>query len=681
MRKITRFFIVILTMLMTNNILFGQSELENFTKSETELKKLKKKELREYVSFLENISDSLLRKKNDNIVGLQSQLKEKKNRIISIENEIEKLKALQSKLESEKSELQSEKSKLESEKSELQSEKSELQSEKSKLESEKSELENKLEKLSILVSKNNEELNLLRKLNGIENDTTKNNQNIKEKIGDGSVISVGELTLSPNGYKYQNKPYTGYLWNFQDGNYIRGFRQIRPGIGYNGDETSGLYFGMVKDGVKEGIWVENKNEWTNTFKITKYEKGKINNGFTLEIDWDITYHLIKNKLRLNNFFDSLPDDFQFIEITENVEEQTDNITKNFKYEGNKTYVERKKMELYWKSLNPQEKIDFTKRLYKVLCEELNKVEKLSDLLIILDDFTKNKFVLKGNGWYVESTEMGFKFDNYNLGMKNGLSIDSKLKCTIGSRTEHPSSEDVNQKKSCTYGWDIDVSHYKNGELEGSSIKGKYTYRKDGTTRGVIKYPQFLDEKRYWKTYRKGKNENLLKYLRKEKSGVRNIYQRFEETSPNKTDITFFTSKPEFISISETDEYQLENYKQGKKDGVQTYYEKGVLTLKEEYSKGELNGDKEVYKKGIIQSVETFSNGVLTLKKIYENGIIKEEHYCRGVKNSYGNVEKFILKRVIYVNGNLNETWYYKKDIGFSDYYIQDKDNTSKITKH
>ena len=169
---------VLLTMVMTNNILFGQSELEDFTKSETELSKLNKKELREYVSFLENISDSLLRKKNDNIVGLQSQLKEKKSRIISIENEIVKLKTLQSKLESEKSK--------------LESEKSELESEKTKLESEKSELENKLENLSILVSKNNEELNLLRKLNGLENDTTKNNQNIKEKIGDGCIESDDE---------------------------------------------------------------------------------------------------------------------------------------------------------------------------------------------------------------------------------------------------------------------------------------------------------------------------------------------------------------------------------------------------------------------------------------------------------------------------------------------------------
>ena len=668
MRKITRFCMVLLTMLMTNNILFGQSELENFTKSETELKKLNKKELRKYISFLENISDSLLRKKNDNIVGLQSQLLEKKSRIISIENEIEKLKTLQSKLESEKS-------KLESEKSKLESKKSELQSEKSKLESEKSELENKLEKLSILVSKNNEELNLLRKLNGIKKDTTKNNQNIK-KIGDGSVISVGELTLSPNGYKYQNKPYTGYLWNLKEGNYIYDCHQSTYDYEF---ELSDLYFGMVKNGIKDGIWVENKKYSDNIVVITKYEKGKIYNGFTLEIDWDITYHLIKNKLRLNNFFDSLPNDFQFIEITENVEEQTDKITKNFKYEGNKTYVERKKMELYLKSLNPQEKIEFTKRLYKVLCEELNKVENLTDLLIILNDFTKNKFV-RTYGTIGNSIEIGFKFDNYDLGMKNGLSIDSKLTCMVPTNFINVFSyEGVNQKESWTYSWDIDVSHYKNGELEGSSIKGEYTYRKDGIkiNRGVINYPQFTDEKRN----RNSKTENLLKYLRKEGSRVSNITQTFEETSTNKTDITFFTSKPDFISIGETDEYELENYKQGKKDGVQTYYEKGVLTLKEEYSKGELNGDKEVYKKGIIQSVETFSNGVLTLKKIYENGIIKEEHYCRGVKDSYGNVEKFILKRVIYVNGNLNETWFYKKDIGFSDYYIQDKDNTSKITKH
>jgi hypothetical protein len=148
---------------------------------------------------------------------------------------------------------------------------------------------------------------------------------------------------------------------------------------------------------------------------------------------------------------------------------------------------------------------------------------------------------------------------------------------------------------------------------------------------------------------------------------------------HKVDITFFISKPDFISISETDEYELENYKQGKKDGVQTYYEKGVLTLKEEYSKGELNGDKEVYKKGIIQSVETFSNGVLTIKKIYENGIIKEELSCSEEKSSYGYMEKLILKRFIYENGNLRETWFYKKDTRFSGY--KNEENTEKITKH
>ena len=658
---------------MTNNILFGQSELEDFTKSETERRKLNKKELREYVSYLENISDSLLRKKNDNIVGLQSQLKEKKIRIFSIENEIVKLKTLQSQLESEKSDLESEKTKLESEKSGLESEKT-------KLESEKSDLENKLEKLSILVSENNEELNLLRKLNGIENDTSTNHQNIKE-IGDGSVISVGELTLSPNGYKYQNKPYTGYLWNLKEGNYIFDCHQSTSDRD-DGSEYSDLYFGMVKDGIKDGIWVENKKYSDNIVVISKYDEGKIYNGFTLEIDWDISYYLIKNKLRLNNFFDSLPDDFQFIEITENVEEQTDNITKNFKYEGNKTYVEHKKMELYFKSLNPQERIEFTKRLYKVLCEELNKIENLTDLLIILNDFTKNKFVTgdRNYGDFGNSEGIGFKFDNYDLGMKNGLSIDSKLKC-MGPISNHPSSKDVNQKESWTYDWDVDVSHYKNGELHGNSIKGKYTYRKDGTNRGVIEYPQFVDKKRYWTPLRNGKTENLLKYLRKERRGVSNITRTFEETKPNKTDIIFFTSKPDFISISETDEYELENYKQGKKDGVQTYYEKGVLTLKEKYSEGELNGDKEVYKTGIIQSVETFSNGLIVLKKIYENGIIKEEHYCRGEKSKYGNKGKFILKRVIYLNGNLKETWYYKSDVRLSDYNIQDKENTYKITKH
>ncbi|MDB4089510.1 hypothetical protein N9544_07820 [Flavobacteriales bacterium] len=672
MRKITRFCMVLLAMVMTNNILFGQSELEDFTKSETELRKLKKKELREYVSFLENISDSLLRKKNDNIVWLQSQLKEKKSRIISIENEIEKLKTLQSKLESEKSE---------------------LQSEKSKLESEKSELENELENLSILVSKNNEELNLLRKLNGIEKDTIQKNHDIKE-IGDGSVISVGELTLTPNGYKYQNKPYTGYLWNFQDGNYIRGFRQIRPGIGYNGDETSGLYFGMVKDGVKEGIWVENKNEWTNTLKITKYEKGKINNGFTLEIDWDLSYFLIIEELKFKNFFDSLPDNNQFIEVIENVEEQTDNVTYKFRYEGNKNYVRNKQIQEFYKSLKSQEKIEFTKDLYKILTVKLTQLENPMDLLLLLNGYITWKIDTYNSNHNLyndhSDEQITFKIDNYKMGKKSGLSIDTKLRTVLldipGDRIpdlNRTSNEDVNNQERWTYKWDVDVSNYKNGELDSVSVKGKYTYIKDGINRGIVNFNEIQKSKNRY-IYHKGdgvpRYDKIPKNIILEDPNLR-VTRTFEETSPNKTDITFFTSKPEFISISETDEYQLENYKQGKKDGVQTYYEKGVLTLKEEYSKGELNGDKEVYKKGIIQSVETFSNGVLTLKKIYENGIIKEEHYCRGVKDSNGYIEKFILKRVIYVNGNLNETWYYKKDIGFSDYYIQDKDNTSKITKH
>ena len=555
MREIRRFFIVLLTTVMTSNVLFGQSELENFIKSETERKKLNKKELREYVSFLENISDSLLQNKSGTIVGLQSQLKEKKIRIISIENEIVKLKTLQSQLESEKSELESEKSELESEKSQLKSEKSELESEKSQLKSEKSELEKKLKKLSLLLSKNNEELNLLRKLNGIENDTSTNRQNIKE-IGDGSVISVGELTLTPNGYKYQNKLYTGYLWNLKKGNRIEDNYQIYDREYYN---SSGLYFGMVKDGVKDGIWVENKN---GLVKITKYEKGKINNGFTLEIGWDLSHYLLMSMRK-----DGFKQDF----------------------------VQSDKSK--------------TQELYKTLCTQLDQVKNLNDLLILLDGYVKLNTELPRNSDQ-NRHEVHIKIDNYENGKKNGLSIDTKYIRDNG-----------------TYIWDLNNLNYLNGLLDSVSVRGHYSYG----------------------------------------------------TSLNNTDITFFISKPDFISIGETDEYELENYKQGKKDGVQTYYKNGVLTLKEKYSEGELNGDKEVYKKGVVQSLETFSNGVLTLKKIYENGIIKEEHYCRGVKDSYGYVENFILKRVIYINGNLNETWYYKKNVGYS-FYLYSEEN-HKITKH
>lgn len=655
-------YLLIISILLNTNLLLGQNELSNFTKSQNVLETLNKKELREYVSFLEIISDSLLLNKSETIVELQSQLDIRNKRIISIENEIGRLKTLQSKLESEKSK---------------------LESEKSELETEKSELENKLEKLSILVSKNNEELNLLRKLNGIEKDTIQKNHDIKE-IGDGSVISIGELTLSPNGYKYQNKPYTGYLWNLKEGNYIFDCHQSTEtrDIRSNTDQLSDLYFGMVKDGLKDGIWVESKNEWTNTLKITKYEKGKINNGFILEIDWDLSYYLIIEELKFKNFFDSLPDNNQFIEITENIEEQTDIITKNFKYEGSKNYVRYRQIEEFYESLKSQEKIEFTKDLYKILTVKLNQVENPKDLLFLLNGYMTFKAV-NVNASIAEEV-ISLKIDNYEMGKKSGLSIDTKLKTVTAYHQEdednpfYSAPYDVNSKEGWSnYHWNLNVSNYKNGELDSVSFKGKYTYTKDGIIRGVVNFNEISKSK---EKYTETRYDKIPKNIILEDPNLR-VTRTFEETSTNKTDITFFISKPDFISISETDEYELENYKQGKKDGNQTYYEKGVLTLKEEYSKGELNGDKEVYKKGIIQSVETFSNGVLTLKKIYENGIIKEEHYCRGVKDSYGNVEKFILKRVIYVNGNLNETWYYKNDIGFSDYYIQDKDNTYKITNH
>ena len=655
-------YLLIISILLNTNLLLGQNELSNFTKSQNVLETLNKKELREYVSFLEIISDSLLLNKSETIVELQSQLDIRNKRIISIENEIGRLKTLQSKLESEKSK---------------------LESEKSELETEKSELENKLEKLSILVSKNNEELNLLRKLNGIEKDTIQKNHDIKE-IGDGSVISIGELTLSPNGYKYQNKPYTGYLWNLKEGNYIFDCHQSTEtrDIRSNTDQLSDLYFGMVKDGLKDGIWVESKNEWTNTLKITKYEKGKINNGFILEIDWDLSYYLIIEELKFKNFFDSLPDNNQFIEITENIEEQTDIITKNFKYEGSKNYVRYRQIEEFYESLKSQEKIEFTKDLYKILTVKLNQVENPKDLLFLLNGYMTFKAV-NVNASIAEEV-ISLKIDNYEMGKKSGLSIDTKLKTVTAYHQEdednpfYSAPYDVNSKEGWSnYHWNLNVSNYKNGELDSVSFKGKYTYTKDGIIRGVVNFNEISKSK---EKYTETRYDKIPKNIILEDPNL-SVTRTFEETSTNKTDITFFISKPDFISISETDEYELENYKQGKKDGNQTYYEKGVLTLKEEYSKGELNGDKEVYKKGIIQSVETFSNGVLTLKKIYENGIIKEEYYCRGVKDSYGNVEKFILKRVIYVNGNLNETWYYKNDIGFSDYYIQDKDNTYKITNH
>ena len=655
-------YLLIISILLNTNLLLGQNELSNFTKSQNVVETLNKKELREYVSFLEIISDSLLLNKSETIVELQSQLDIRNKRIISIENEIGRLKTLQSKLESEKSK---------------------LESEKSELETEKSELENKLEKLSILVSKNNEELNLLRKLNGIEKDTIQKNHDIKE-IGDGSVISIGELTLSPNGYKYQNKPYTGYLWNLKEGNYIFDCHQSTEtrDIRHNTDQLSDLYFGMVKDGLKDGIWVESKNEWTNTLKITKYEKGKINNGFILEIDWDLSYYLIIEELKFKNFFDSLPDNNQFIEITENIEEQTDIITKNFKYEGSKNYVRYRQIEKFYESLKSQEKIEFTKDLYKILTVKLNQVENPKDLLFLLNGYMTFKAVNVNAG--IAEEVISLKIDNYEMGKKSGLSIDTKLKTVTAYHQEdednpfYSAPYDVNSKEGWSnYHWNLNVSNYKNGELDSVSFKGKYTYTKDGIIRGVVNFNEISKSK---EKYTETRYDKIPKNIILEDPNLR-VTRTFEETSTNKTDITFFISKPDFISISETDEYELENYKQGKKDGNQTYYEKGVLTLKEEYSKGELNGDKEVYKKGIIQSVETFSNGVLTLKKIYENGIIKEEHYCRGVKDSYGNVEKFILKRVIYVNGNLNETWYYKNDIGFSDYYIQDKDNTYKITNH
>ena len=395
-------------------------------------------------------------------------------------------------------------------------------------------------------------------------------------------------------------------------------------------------------------------------------------------------------MRLNNFFDSLPDKYQFIEVMENAEEQTDNITDKFRYEGNKNVVLDRQIQGFYETSNHQEGNALTIELFKSLCLRLNQVKNPTDLLILLNGYITYKIdsynARRAAGHRNSGKGFTIKIDNFEMGKKNGLSIETKFNSELLDIPGHKipdltrtSNEDVNNHERWVYNWDINISNYIDGLLDSVSVKGIYKYIKDGINRGIVNFNEISEsEKR--NTYFDGR-ENRYDKIPKNivlEDPILRVTRTFEETSPNKTDITFFTSKPDFIPISQTDEYELENYKQGKKHGVQSYYKKGVLVLKEKYSEDELNGDKEVYKEGIIQTVETYSNGILKTKKIYENGILDEEYTFIGGNESYGNLRKFILKRIIYDNGNQRETWYFKKDTMFSDYKNEDK--TYKITK-
>ena len=105
------------------------------------------------------------------------------------------------------------------------------------------------------------------------------------------------------------------------------------------------------------------------------------------------------------------------------------ITKNFKYEGNKNYVRYRQIQKFYESLKRQEKIEFTKDLYKILTVKLNQVENPKDLLFLLNGYMTFKIDDYNTYIIVEYTEevISLKIDNYEMGKKSGLSIDTKLK--------------------------------------------------------------------------------------------------------------------------------------------------------------------------------------------------------------------------------------------------------------
>lgn len=281
------FIIIILNLICLS--LYSQRDIYQFTKTDKEIKKLKKSELIFYIQDFYHLSDSLISSQNSKIENLENNIENNKIQISQLNIKVSEL---NDKIRVDSQNIQFLNDSLNSLIYSIKT----LNKKVDSLNNIKFINENKLKQLkksinqinSNLYSKYDTEIRLMkdsihimnseiRKYELLDNFIT-NSGNTTNKIDTNNVIDVSKLTIKKNQYFYNGKPYTGFIYRIGQG------KEYSMNIPYH-IYPHFEYFGTIKDGIKDGIWINRVGDWRSvspTEIITMYKTGKLINGFRIK---------------------------------------------------------------------------------------------------------------------------------------------------------------------------------------------------------------------------------------------------------------------------------------------------------------------------------------------------------------------------------------------------------------
>ena len=500
MRKL----LVIICFLLTNSFVFGQSEMTEFKKTEDEIKNLNKKKLKNHLSEYEFSSLNIISEKDSVIRNRKDTINFQNNGIENLENNISKLDGNINELEKNISELEKnistkEKSiknlnqKIKQNKEIINQDSIQIYVLNDSIPKLKTKLRNIQiqDSISVIVLRDSIS-NLKLKLKKY-NKSSGNNLTKTTNLSSYPTYEIKDLLVTPKGFELNGKPYTGFVYKKNDEEI-----DVHSKNSYYLD-----FFGMVNNGLKYGIWITNNSSESNENifgkhngsytpiggqLVSKYEKGKIINGFNFQTD-----------PRGNHGFNLCG------------------------------------LKLFNKSIDYNILIEE----YKKLCTEFNNIQNFSDFLIVFNERYLNFIEIKDY-----SSTVSFEFISFKNGLENGICV-----------------------KSSVYNRTFDDFFMKEIELQIGNVK-------DGE-----------------------KNEKWFR-------------RKYEILSSEKNYSSFSDYILTPIDIDETILFEISNYKDGKKNGLESVYERGIINKRTIYSNDLKNGLEEIYNEGIIVSSVKFKNGTL-----------------------------------------------------------------------
>ena len=498
MRKL----LVIICFLLTNSFVFGQSEMTEFKKTEDEIKNLNKKKLKNHLSEYEFSSLNIISEKDSVIRNRKDTINFQNNGIENLENNISKLDGNINELEKNISELEKnistkEKSiknlnqKIKQNKEIINQDSIQIYVLNDSIPKLKTKLRNIQiqDSLSVIVLRDSIS-NLKLKLKKY-NKSSGNNLTKTTNLSSYPTYEIKDLLVTPKGFELNGKPYTGFVYKKHEQDQT-GLRRISYYIDF---------WGMVKNGLKDGIWITKNSSESNENifgkhnryytpiggdLVSKYEKGKIINGFNFHISFGNNFNLCGVKLH-----------YDLIDYNVVIEE------------------------------------------YKKLCTEFNNIQNFSDFLIVFNERYLNFIKIKDF-----SSSVNFEFISFKNGLENGICV-----------------------KSSVYNRTFDDFFMKEIELQIGNVK-------DGE-----------------------KNEKWFR-------------RKYDILSSEKNYSSFSDYILTPIDIDETILFEISNYKDGKKNGLESVYERGIINKRTIYSNDLKNGLEEIYNEGIIVSSVKFKNGTL-----------------------------------------------------------------------